>query len=47
MGQQLISALTDQPPEYHLRVEMVSEEKEKKAIARETERISKFRWKRK
>jgi hypothetical protein len=46
MGEKLVKALTEQPIEYHLKVETISEAKEKKAIAREAERISKFRWKR-
>jgi hypothetical protein len=45
-GKTFIEALQGQPVEYHLKVEMVSEKKEKKAIAREAERISKFRWQR-
>ena len=45
-GKTFIEALQSQPTEYHLKVEMVSEKKEKKAIAREAERISKFRWQR-
>jgi hypothetical protein len=45
-GKNFVSALQSQPTEYHLKVEMISERKEKKAIAREAERISKFRWQR-
>jgi hypothetical protein len=45
-GEKFISALNDQPDEYHLRVETISVEKERKAIAREAERIARFRWKR-
>ena len=40
MGEQLIKALTEQPVEYHMKVEAISEAKEKNAIARETERIT-------
>lgn len=43
-GKNFLETLQIQPPEYHLKVEMMSEEKEKKAIAREAERLSKFRW---
>jgi hypothetical protein len=45
-GKTFIESLQSQPIEYHLKVEMISEKKEKKAIAREAERISKFRWQR-
>jgi hypothetical protein len=45
-GKNFLEALQGQPIEYHHTVEMISEKKEKKAIAREAERISKFRWKR-
>lgn len=45
-GKNFLEALKSQPAEYHLKVEMLSIEKEKKAIAREVERISKFRWRR-
>lgn len=45
-GKNFLDALQSQPPEYLLRVEMISEKKEKKAIAREAERISRFRWQR-
>jgi hypothetical protein len=38
--------LESQPIEYHQTVETLSIEKEKKAVAREAERISRFRWKR-
>ena len=41
-----LEALKSQSAEYHLKVEMLSIEKEKKAIALEAERISKFRWRR-
>ncbi|MEH2500842.1 hypothetical protein V1294_007321 [Bradyrhizobium sp. AZCC 1678] len=41
-----LEALESQPAEYHLKVEMLSIEKENKAIALEAERISKFRWRR-
>jgi hypothetical protein len=43
-GKTFIEALQSQPIEYHLKLEMLSEGKEKKAIAREAERISRFRW---
>ena len=45
-GETFLKALQSQPNEYHLKVEMLSEQKEKKAIAREAERISRFRWQR-
>ena len=45
-GKDLLEALKSQPAEYHLKLEMLSLEKEKEAIVRETERISKFRWRR-
>jgi hypothetical protein len=45
-GKTFIEALQSQPIEYHLKLEVLSEEKETKAIARETERISRFRWQR-
>lgn len=45
-GKNFLEALQNQPPEYHLKVELLSTEKEKKAVAREAERISKFRWRR-
>jgi hypothetical protein len=45
-GDEFIEALQNQPREFHLRVEMVSEAKEKQAIAREAERISRFSWQR-
>jgi hypothetical protein len=44
-GDKLLNALQSQPIEYHLAVETLSIKKEKKAIAREAERISNFRWK--
>jgi hypothetical protein len=43
-GKNFLETLKSQPAEYHLKVEMISIEKEKKAVAREAERISKFRW---
>lgn len=45
-GKDFLDALRNQPLEYHLKVEILSTEKEKKAVAREAERISKFRWRR-
>lgn len=45
-GEELIKALDAQPLDYHLKVETISLAKEKKAISREAERISRFRWKR-
>lgn len=45
-GEKFIKAIKDQPDEYHLRIETISAEKERKAIVREAERISRFRWKR-
>lgn len=45
-GAKFLQALKAQPPDYHLKVETISLEKEKKAIAREAERISRFRWER-
>jgi hypothetical protein len=45
-GKTFLEALENQPAEYHLKVEMLSIEKEKNAIAREAERIAKFRWRR-
>lgn len=44
-GEELLKALHAQPAEYHLKVETISAEKEKRAIAREAERISRFHWK--
>ena len=43
-GSNFLKALSSQPGGYHLKVGMLSDEKEKKAIAREAERIAKFRW---
>jgi len=43
-GEKLIKALSAQPPDYHLKVETISLEKEKQAVAREAARISRFRW---
>jgi hypothetical protein len=45
-GKTFLEALQSQSNEYHLKVEMISEEKEKKAVALEAERISRFRWRR-
>jgi hypothetical protein len=45
-GKNFLEALESQPAEYHLKVETLSIEKEKNAIAREAERIAKFRWRR-
>jgi hypothetical protein len=45
-GRKLIASTESQPIEYHQTVETLSIEKEKKAVAREAERISRFRWKR-
>jgi hypothetical protein len=45
-GPKFVDALRKQPIEYHLEVETISEEKEKEAVVREADRISKFRWKR-
>src|SRR4051812_17557607 len=39
-GQTMVASLESQPIEYHLTVETLSVEKEKKAVAREAERIS-------
>jgi hypothetical protein len=43
-GKKLVQVIQKQPIEYHRKVAIISEEKERKAIAREVERISKFRW---
>ncbi len=43
-GKELLDALQGQSIEYHIKVETLSEQKEKKAVALEAERISKFRW---
>lgn len=43
-GKHFISSLQSQPREYHIEVENISEQKEKEASARETGRISRFRW---
>ena len=43
-GKDFLEALQSQPPEHHLKVEVLMIEKEKKAVALEAERISKFRW---
>ncbi|ANW04401.1 hypothetical protein LMTR13_33940 [Bradyrhizobium icense] len=43
-GHKFIKALQAQPNDYHLKVEATSLEKEKSAVAREAERISRFRW---
>jgi hypothetical protein len=45
-GKKFLESIQSQTTEYHLAVDVISNEKEKKAIAREAERISKFRWKR-
>jgi hypothetical protein len=44
-GEKLIKSLQSQSLEFHLEVEKVSLEKEKKATSREADRISRFRWK--
>lgn len=44
-GSQLITALTKESEDFHLQIEETSIAKEKGAIAREAERISRFRWK--
>jgi len=43
-GTKFIKALQAQPNDYHLKVETTSLEKEKRAVAREAARISRFRW---
>jgi len=44
-GEALITALNQKPPEFHLEFEMVARKKENSAIAREVERLSRYRWK--
>ncbi|KRP94186.1 hypothetical protein AOQ72_23440 [Bradyrhizobium yuanmingense] len=44
-GKELMKALDKKPPEFHLEFEAVAREKETAAIAREAERLSRYRWK--
>jgi hypothetical protein len=41
----VLKALASQPAEFHRRAAEISQEKEKEAVRKETERISRYRWK--
>ncbi|UPK26237.1 hypothetical protein [Bradyrhizobium sp. 195] len=43
-GEELIKALNEKPPEFHLEFEVIAREKETDAITREAHRLSRYRW---